>query len=106
MANSLKQLINDRRQMLDVLQRNGSAAGIQRLLTDLYPDSAHFVYELLQNAEDAGATRVEFILNGNNYYLLSPGDSISFNSTTPHRWRVIGSRPAKYLWVYTPLVKL
>ncbi|MBQ3301872.1 MAG: hypothetical protein IJH04_07005 [Eggerthellaceae bacterium] len=73
MANSLKQLIDDRRQMLDVLQRNGSAAGIQRLLTDLYPDSAHFVYELLQNAEDAGATKVEFILNGKGVYFAHNG---------------------------------
>ena len=70
--------------------------------TERSDDSTHngeeFVYVL--------SGKVEFILNGNNYYLLSPGDSISFNSTTPHRWRVIGSRPAKYLWVYTPLVKL
>lgn len=28
-----------------------------------YSDNAHFVYELLQNADDAGATRAEFILH-------------------------------------------
>lgn len=32
------------------------------LLADLYSDQTHFVYELLQNAEDAQATRVEFRL--------------------------------------------
>ena len=73
MANSLRQLIDDRKQMLDVLQRNGSAVGIQRLLTDLYPDSAHFVYELLQNAEDAGATRVEFVLGSDGVYFAHNG---------------------------------
>jgi hypothetical protein len=31
----------------------GDFEGIKRLLTDLYPDSAHFIYELLQNAQDA-----------------------------------------------------
>lgn len=33
-----------------------------QLVDDAYPDEAHFVYELLQNAEDAGATTVEFEL--------------------------------------------
>ncbi len=31
-------------------------------MTDLYPGNAHFIYELLQNAEDAGARRVTFTL--------------------------------------------
>lgn len=33
-----------------------------RLVDDLYPDDAHFIYELLQNAEDKRATKAEFIL--------------------------------------------
>lgn len=36
--------------------------GIRKIVEDLYPDNAHFIYELLQNAEDKGATEVEFIL--------------------------------------------
>ncbi len=35
---------------------------IRQLLADLYPDNAHFIYELLQNAEDAGAREVIFDL--------------------------------------------
>ena len=35
----------------------------RRFLDNLYSDETHFVYELLQNAEDAGATRVKFTLN-------------------------------------------
>ena len=31
-------------------------AGIRRIVEDLYPDTAHFIYELLQNAEDTGAS--------------------------------------------------
>ncbi|MFL5911203.1 MAG: sacsin N-terminal ATP-binding-like domain-containing protein [Gaiellaceae bacterium] len=34
----------------------------QSVLADRYSERTHFVYELLQNAEDAGATRVEFSL--------------------------------------------
>ena len=37
--------------------------GIRRIVEDLYPDSAHFIFELLQNAEDTGATEVAFALN-------------------------------------------
>ncbi len=36
----------------------------QRLVKDLYPDTAHFIYELLQNAEDARASEAEFRLSG------------------------------------------
>ncbi len=37
-------------------------SGIRQLLTELYPDNAHFIYELLQNAEDAQATEIAFCL--------------------------------------------
>lgn len=36
--------------------------GIRKIVEDLYPDQAHFIYELLQNAQDTGATRVAFRL--------------------------------------------
>ena len=37
----------------------------RRFLDKLYSDETHFVYELLQNAEDAGACRVKFTLYSN-----------------------------------------
>src|SRR6202521_3400618 len=37
--------------------------GIRKIVEDLYPDSAHFIYELLQNAEDTGATEAHFALS-------------------------------------------
>ena len=73
MATNLEQLIENRRRMIDVLELNNSARGVQSLLTDLYPDSAHFVYELLQNAEDAKASRVEFRLAGDGVYFAHDG---------------------------------
>lgn len=51
--------------------RSTRFSGVTKLLTDLYPDNAHFIYELLQNAEDArdksiqnsaGASMVRFTL--------------------------------------------
>ena len=36
--------------------------GLKNLVSQIYPDEAHFIYELLQNAEDVGATEVHFIV--------------------------------------------
>lgn len=44
-------------------KKSDSFEGTKRLLTELYPDNAHFIYELLQNAEDAEASVVKFELN-------------------------------------------
>lgn len=41
-------------------------------IIDKYPDSAHFVYELLQNADDANATNVEILIDEN--YLIFKHD--------------------------------
>ncbi len=42
-------------------------AGIRPLVTNkLYPDTAHFIYELLQNAEDVQATEIMFRLTPEN----------------------------------------
>ncbi len=45
--------------LANVLQKR---AGIRRIVEHLYPDNAHFIFELLQNAEDTGATEVSFDL--------------------------------------------
>lgn len=39
-----------------------SYRGVWSSIVDKYPESAHFVYELLQNADDAEATEVQIIL--------------------------------------------
>jgi hypothetical protein len=51
-----------RERWVDANRENDFESGILNLLTELYPDNAHFIYELLQNAEDARASRVDFTL--------------------------------------------
>ena len=54
-------------------QDNDFTDGLENLLTRLYPDNAHFVYELLQNAEDANATKIYFSLQEDCFYFLHNG---------------------------------
>src|SRR5882672_8779921 len=55
----IEELYKDREPLAITLKKH---AGIRGLLEDFYPDNAHFIYELLQNAEDAGAQHVTFEL--------------------------------------------
>lgn len=49
--------VNDKKVFMDE-----EYIGYFRSIIDKYPESAHFVYELLQNADDANATEVSIIL--------------------------------------------
>lgn len=57
----LDALAAKRQQLLDALDANDGDINL-RIFEDFYPDEAHFIYELLQNAEDAGAKQVTFEL--------------------------------------------
>lgn len=59
--------------------------GVWERIVDMYKESAHFVYELLQNADDAGATEASFELfedrllfrhNGSKRFSISNPDSV------------------------------
>lgn len=76
MQGSLTDLIEARRSFIASAEDNNFTSGLQRLLTDLYPDTAHFVYELLQNAEDADATSVEFDLSKEGVYFAHNGSRL------------------------------
>jgi len=58
--NIIEEVRREREDLARVLKKH---AGIRRIVEDLYPDSAHFIYELLQNAEDADATEAMFELS-------------------------------------------
>ncbi len=60
-----------------------SYRGVWSSIIDKYPESAHFVYELLQNADDAVATEVQIVLkpelmlfkhNGCKHFNITPED--------------------------------
>ncbi len=43
------------------------------IIINQYSDRTHFIYELLQNAEDAGATHIKFHLHGSNLEIFHNG---------------------------------
>ena len=61
MSPFLQKLVEQRKKFLDGLDANEGDINLD-IFEDFYPDQAHFVFELLQNAEDAGATEAVFIL--------------------------------------------
>ena len=86
MPDTIKTIAEKRRRWVEANRENNFEAGLKRLLSDLYPDNAHFVYELLQNAEDAQANEVRFILhedriefehNGKRLFSINNVDAIT-----------------------------
>lgn len=72
-------LSKDRAEIADVLERP-AVRGYKDSVVEKYSDQAHFIYELLQNADDACATNARFILeenrlifahNGTRYFSVS-----------------------------------
>lgn len=53
-----------RREWVEVTRKNGFREGITDLLAHQYSKKTHFIFELLQNAEDALATEVHFRVEG------------------------------------------
>ncbi len=64
----------DRGDLARVLKKH---KGIRRTVEELYPDSAHFIYELLQNAEDKGATVASFDLRKDRLIFEHNGETFS-----------------------------
>lgn len=86
MSAELQALRQKRLKWVESNRENGFDEGINRLLTELYPDNAHFIYELLQNAEDPQATEaqfkltdssVEFTHNGKRLFSFKDVESIT-----------------------------
>lgn len=57
-----------------------SNRGMWKSIIDQYPESAHFIYELLQNANDAKATYAKIVINRQGVVFKHNG-SIQFNIT-------------------------
>lgn len=62
-------LHKDRSESADMLEKP-SMRGIKNSVVEKYSDQAHFIYELLQNADDAHATTARFVLERDRLILL------------------------------------
>jgi len=76
MIKGLEELRQKRLKWIEANRENNFEEGIKRLLTDLYPDNAHFIYELLQNAEDPRASIVRFTLTGDAVEFKHDGERL------------------------------
>ena len=74
------ELYTKRKNYVDVARENNFEEGLQNLLTELYPDNAHFIYELLQNAEDAGAGKILFELKKDQLLFYHDGSRVFDNA--------------------------
>ncbi len=66
-----------------ILQRQDKDGMLRRALEriiQLYTDKSHFVYELLQNAEDAGATKIKFEQYPDRLVVLHDGHPFSMEN--------------------------
>lgn len=76
-----KNLIIDRQENARVIEKS-SMEGVKGSVVEKYSDQAHFIYELLQNANDVKATKAEFRLEKDGLYFSHNG-TIHFTVTNP-----------------------
>lgn len=70
---TFEEIYADRKLLYDAIKLNKT--GVLKILTELYSDSTHFIYEILQNAEDAGATKISFSLFPEKFVINHNGRS-------------------------------
>ncbi len=73
MINNLFQKLTDSRRKVAETLANPATIGLWNLIVDKYSGKAHFVYELLQNADDAGARNVRLVLDGDRFSFFHDG---------------------------------
>ena len=70
-----------RKKLADALD-DPAAKNVKRSVVEKYSDQAHFVYELIQNADDTGATKVRFHLEKDKLFFIHNGTR-HFSLTNP-----------------------
>ena len=71
---------------LENIRKYGEETRHLAFLGDLYSDRTHFVYELLQNAEDVDASSVEITLYSNRLELLHDGKAFDEKNVRGNMW--------------------
>ncbi len=74
-------LVKDRQDSAKTLEKH-SMRGVKTSVVEKYSDQAHFIYELLQNADDAKATNSEFVLEKDGLFFKHNG-SVHFTVSKP-----------------------
>lgn len=74
-------LVKDRQDSAKTLEKH-SMRGVKTSVVEKYSDQAHFIYELLQNADDAIATKSEFVLENDGLFFKHNG-TVHFTVTDP-----------------------
>src|SRR6185437_2215283 len=77
MPDWLAELSKNRRDWVTSTRLNNFEAGIRGSTVDKYADPAHFVFELLQNAEDQEATHVRFRLEADRLVFTHNGNAFT-----------------------------
>jgi len=77
------ELTKDREESASTLEKP-SMRGIKNSVVEKYSDQAHFIYELLQNANDAKASYSKFELTKEGLYFKHNG-KIKFNISNPNK---------------------
>lgn len=92
------------------------STGIYELLTPDMNRNIEFLYIILKGGESSNTDLIAhegeecgYVLKGhllikigNNEYYMGEGDSISFDSSIPHRYINIGDRESHSIWAMTP----
>lgn len=76
--NPFEELVNNRKEWAASSRKN--AFNIDDILAGLYSDSTHCIYEILQNAEDAGASEVFFELFEDRLVVQHNGADFNFEN--------------------------
>lgn len=69
-------LTKKRKNHVDSCFLNGDNS--HRIIANLYSDSTHFIYELIQNAQDANATFINFVLYDDRLEIFHNGKAFTF----------------------------
>ncbi len=81
-TNSLFRQLTEKRRILSQQLKNPAVVGFWNMVVDKYSDQAHFIYELLQNADDAKATEVRITLSDEQMTFIHNG-TVPFSISDP-----------------------
>ena len=75
-SNNFKNLIGKRQKFVQSIKENNFDFDL--ILPGIYSDPSHFIYEILQNAEDAGAKEISFSLFDDRLEIVHDGKDFNF----------------------------